>query len=105
MRRHGVPEQHVGLELELGERAVDDRRRRLGRAGAGELPLRREGQTADACAAVASRLADEEVAGIRTPVQIVDETLAPQFGIGVLVERVADPRLGQSLDEVPHWWV
>ena len=32
MRRHDVPEQHVVREPELAEHAVDDRRRRLGRA-------------------------------------------------------------------------
>ena len=39
MRRHDVPEQHVVVEPELGEHAVDDRRRRLGRPAARELAL------------------------------------------------------------------
>lgn len=102
MGRDDIPEQHVGLELELGERPVDDRRGRLGRAGAGELALRREGQTTDARAAVAGCFADEQVARVSSPVQIGVEALAPQLGIGVLVERVADVRRGQSLDEASH---
>ena len=39
--RDEVPEQHVLLEPELAEHAVDDRRRRFGRARAGQLPLAR----------------------------------------------------------------
>jgi hypothetical protein len=40
--RHDIPEQNIVLELELGEHAVDDRRCRLGGAGAGQLTLGRE---------------------------------------------------------------
>ena len=35
--RDRVPEQHLLLEVELGEHALDDRRRRLGRPAPGEL--------------------------------------------------------------------
>src|SRR5262245_51221932 len=41
--RHDVPEEHVLGQVELLEYAVDDRRRRLGRAAPGQLPLRRKG--------------------------------------------------------------
>src|SRR4030095_13175435 len=63
MRRDDVPEQHVLLDVELSEDAMNDRRRRLGGPGAGNLALRREGETADACTAIAGPLADEEIAG------------------------------------------
>jgi hypothetical protein len=58
--RHDVPEQDVCLEIELLERAMDDRRRRLRGSGAGDLALRRERDPADARAAIARGLADEE---------------------------------------------
>jgi hypothetical protein len=58
--RHDVPEQHVLGQVELVEHAVDDRRRRLGRAVPGQLPLGCERNTADARTAVPGCLADEE---------------------------------------------
>ena len=60
VRRDDVPEEDIVLDAELGEDAVDDRRGRLGRAAAGELPLGREGQPGDAGTAVAGSLPDEE---------------------------------------------
>jgi hypothetical protein len=42
VRRHDIPQQHVLLEAELREHAVHDRRGRLGRPGARQLPLGRE---------------------------------------------------------------
>src|SRR5207249_7744080 len=60
MRRDDVPEQDYLLEPELGEHAMDDRRRRLRRPGARELTLRRERQAGDARAAIACSLADED---------------------------------------------
>ena len=59
------------LEPELGQDAVDDRRRRLRGAVAGQLPLGRERQAGDARAAVARCLADEQ-----------DRSLAPAFEVG-----------------------
>jgi hypothetical protein len=100
VRRHDVPEQDVVLELELLERAVDDRRRRFGRPGTGELALGRERQPADARAAVAGRLADEEVARAGVPRQVVLQPLAAELRIGVLVERLADAGSGQLVDEL-----
>jgi hypothetical protein len=60
MRGHDVPEQHVFLDLELGEHAMHDRRGRFGRAGAGELALRGERDSRDAGTAVAGGFADEQ---------------------------------------------
>jgi hypothetical protein len=100
MRRHHVPEQDVGRELELRERAVDDRRRRLGRPRAGELALGREREPADTRAAVAGRLADEQVPGSRPPLQVAPQPLAAGLGVGVLVERRADARPRELVDEL-----
>src|SRR5262245_57980272 len=58
MGRDDVPEQDVVIEPVLGENAVDDRRRRLGRPGSRQLPLGREGESGDTCTAIAGRLAD-----------------------------------------------
>jgi hypothetical protein len=60
MCRNHVPEQHVLLEAELGEHAVDDRRRRLRGPAAGELTLGRERDAADPRSPVAGGLADEQ---------------------------------------------
>ena len=59
MRRHDVPQEHTLLEIELGERAMDDGRRGLGGAGARELALGREGDPRDPRPAVPGSLADE----------------------------------------------
>ena len=76
MCRDDVPEEHVVLDAELGEDAVDDRGRRLGRAGAGEEPLRRERDPRDAGAPVARRLADQEDPRRRARVEIGREPVA-----------------------------
>ena len=70
MGRHDVPEQHLLVELELGEDAVDDRRRRLGRPGAGELTLGGERDAGDSRAAVAGGLADEHERRIALRVEV-----------------------------------
>jgi hypothetical protein len=100
VRRHHVPEQDVGLELELREGTVDDRRRRLGRTDTGELPLGGERQSTDARAAVAGSLADEQVPGIRPSRQIVHQPLAAELRVGVLVERRADAGPRELIDEL-----
>ena len=64
MSRHEVPEQDVLFDSELRERPVDDRRRRLSRTGAGQLPLRGERDPGDAGAAVTGRLGDEQERGV-----------------------------------------
>jgi hypothetical protein len=71
MRRDDVPEQHLLLEPELGQDAVDDRRRCLGGAVSGQLALGRERHAGDAGTAVARRLADEQ-----------DRSLASAFEVG-----------------------
>ncbi len=76
MRRHDVPEQHLVLDAELGEHAVHDRRRRLGRAGTRELALGSERNPADACAAVAGGLADEHDPRARASLEIGAEAIA-----------------------------
>ena len=78
---------------------MDDRRARLGRTGAGELALRRKRQSTDSGAPVARRLADEEISRLGALVDVRREARATALGVGVLVERLADPRLGQRLDE------
>jgi hypothetical protein len=95
MRRDDVPQQHALGELELGEDAVDDGRRRLGGARAGELALGRERDARDTRAAVARGLADEEQRRLPVLGEIGGEALAEQAGaraVGVLVVRPADPR-------------
>ena len=99
MRRHDVPEEDVVLELQVGERLADDRGRRLRRPGAGELALGREGDPADARAAVAGRLADEDEGRVPPALEVVREAATPELGAGVLVEGRADLRAGQAADE------
>src|SRR5581483_8624131 len=97
MCRHDVPEQHVLLDAELREHAVDDRRRRLRRAVAGQLPLGGERDAADARAAVAGRLADEHDGRVTPGAQVRLEPLPAQPRAAVLVEGLADPGPGESV--------
>jgi len=99
MRRHDVPEQQVLLEPEVGEHTVDDRRGRLRGPRSGELPLGREGEAADAGAAIAGRLADEEERGAASALEVGAEPFASERRVGVLVVGGADPRGGELLDE------
>ena len=100
MGRDDVPEQHLALQAELGQDAVDDRRRGLGRAGARELALGREGDAADAGTAVAGGFADEDDLRIPATLEIAAEPVAQQGRRGVLVVRLPDLRVGEPLDEV-----
>ena len=75
VRRHDVPEQHVLLEAELVEHAVDDRRRRLRGPASRQLALGGERDAADPRAAVAGRLSDEQELGFRAPLEVVGEPL------------------------------
>src|SRR5206468_11902891 len=99
MRRNDVPEEHVLVESELLEHAVDDRRRRLGRAAPRQLALRRERNPAHPRAAVAGRLAHEQQLGFRAPLEVVGEPLTQQRGTCVLVERRTDLRCREALDQ------
>src|SRR5215471_4240553 len=100
VRRHDVPEQHLVLDAELGEDAMDDRCGRLGRAGAGQLALGREGDPADPRAAVAGRLADEDDLCAGSCLEVRAETAAEKRRRRVLVVRIADHRGGEPVDEV-----
>jgi len=99
MRRDDIPEQHVLFEPELTEHTVDDRRRRLGRRGAGDLSLGRERQAADPRPAIAGGFADDEITGVLSPLEIGREPLAEELGVGELVERVADSGRCELLDK------
>jgi hypothetical protein len=70
MGRDDVPEQHLAGEAQLGQDAVDDRRRGLGRPPAGELSLRRERDPGHPGAAVAGRLAHEQEWRRRTRLEV-----------------------------------
>src|SRR3954464_4382429 len=100
MRRYDVPKQHVVRDAELREHAMDDRRRRLGGTGAGQLAFGRERNPADPRSAVAGRLPDEDDlrAGARREMGV--ETIAQERRMRVLVVRLADLGFGQSRDEV-----
>jgi hypothetical protein len=96
VRRHDVPEEHGVGEPELGQRAVDDGRRRLGWSRAGQLALGSERDAGDARAAVAGCLADEQQRCFRPGVEVVVEALGEPL-VAVLIERVADARSGEPL--------
>jgi hypothetical protein len=96
VRRHDVPQQHVLVEAELREHAVHDRRGRLGRPSARELPLGRERDARDARAAVAGRLTDDQDRRVGALLEVARETLS-QSVVSVLVERVADSRSGEAV--------
>src|SRR4051794_22942462 len=100
MRRDYVPEEHLVLDAELGEHAVDDRRGRLCGAGARELALGRERDPADARAAIAGGLADEYARRAPTSLEIRTEPVAQVRRSGVLVVRLADPGVGEPFYEV-----
>ena len=102
MRRHDVPEQHVFLESELEQRAVDDRRGRLGRPLARELPLRRERDARHARASVPGRLPHEQDASVGALVEVGGKPFAKKGGarpLRVLVERSPDPRRSEPVHE------
>src|SRR3954447_14595127 len=100
MRRDDVPQEHLVLNPQLGEHAVDDRRRRLRRARARELPLGRERNAAHAGATVAGRLADQDDPGLATSLEIRTEPLAQVRRSAVLVVRLADSGAGETIYEI-----
>jgi hypothetical protein len=102
MGRHDVPEKDVLLEFELTQDAVDDRGRRLGRAGSCQLTLGRERHARDARTAVARRFADEEQRRVRALLEVAGQPPSEEGrarAFRVLVERAADPRGRELLDE------
>jgi hypothetical protein len=103
MRRDDVPAERV--ELELRERALDDRRRRLGRPASGQLALGRERDPGDARAAIAGGLAHEQDACSAVLLEIALEPLPPEirtFAVAVEVERAADARRSEATDELSN---
>src|SRR5205823_11852234 len=89
VRRDDVPEENLVLEVELGEHAVDDRRRRLGRPRPRELPLRGERNPRDTRAAIAGRFADEQDSRACALVEIALEPSAQERrALAVAVEVV-----------------
>jgi hypothetical protein len=101
MRRHDVPAER--LELELGQDGLDDRRRRLRRAAAGQLPLGPERDAGDSRTAEPGRFADEEDAVAAVLVQVARQALAAEgrtLALAVEVVRRADPRSSQALHEL-----
>ena len=99
MRRHDVPEEDGDRQTQLCQNALHDRRRRLRRTRAGELPLRGERDPRDAGAAVARRLADEQELRLAPRLEVGDQPLASQSGFPVLVERASDAGSRELLDE------
>jgi len=98
MRRDDVPAEDV--EVELGKRPPNDRRRRLGGACAGELALGRERDPADPRAPIARRLADEDDLCVAPRSHVRTGPLAEVRGLRVLVVRLTDARGGESRYEV-----
>ncbi len=76
MRRHDVPEDRPLRYPELAERPPDDRRRRLGRPGSGELPLGGERDPGQTGAAVSGRLSDEEDVRLAALLEVGGEACA-----------------------------
>src|SRR6185437_8971688 len=92
-----VPQQHLVLDPELGEDAVDDRRARLGRPLPRELALGGEGEAADTRAAIARSLADQDDGRVAPGLEVGGEPFLAQTRAVVLVERLADPGRGESV--------
>jgi hypothetical protein len=87
-----------GLELELGEHALDDRGTRLGRPAAGELSLGRKRDAGDPGPAVPGGLADEQEARVASVFEVLGQSRATRrrsSAFAVEVEGVPDPRRSQ----------
>src|SRR4051795_6654924 len=91
MRGDDVPAE--GVQIESGERPLDDLRARLGRPLARELPLRGERDAGDSGAAVAGRLADKDQRRARVRFEVLAKAAPAQFRAvtrAVEIERRAD---------------
>ena len=97
MSRDDVPEQDVLLEAELGEHAMDDRRRGFHWPAPRELALGGEGQAGDPGAPIAGGFADEHDRRVSAGVEVRREPLSAQRRIRVLVKGLADLRRGEPL--------
>jgi len=80
MSRHDVPAKHVLLEAKLSQGVADDRRSRFGGAAACQLALGGEREAADARAAVAGSLADEQEPGVFAGDEVAREPTPQQTG-------------------------
>ncbi len=103
MRGDDVPAEDVLLEPELLEGGTDDRRGRLGRAGAGQLPFGCEGDPGDTGAAVAGGLADEQDRRVAPLVQIARQPFTEMRRFGVLVVGPANPSGGEPIYQRSQW--
>jgi CheY-like chemotaxis protein len=99
MGRNDVPEQDDLYESVGGENAVDDRRGRFRRPGAAQLSFRGEGDSGHARPAIPGGFADEQDARFGVGAEVVDQAPPAQRGVGVLVERRADRRARETIDE------
>ncbi len=93
MGRDDVPQQDVFLDAEIAEDAVHDRRRRFGRACAGELALGGERDPRDACTAVPGGLADKEERRVLPLAEVAQKPVATRgraLAVTIKVERCAD---------------
>ena len=98
--RHHVPTQ--GLELELLQDALHNRRRCLGWTGPAELAFGGERNSGDARPAIPGGFADEEQGGASTFLEVLAQTAAAfvgPFAVAVEVERRSDPRRSESRHE------
>jgi hypothetical protein len=99
--RNDVPAERI--ETELSERPPDDRRGRLSRPGARELPLRRERDPGDARAAPTGGLADQEQLSLCVPLEIRAQASSSELGavaLPVEVVRRADARGAEPVDKL-----
>ena len=95
MGRHDVPEQDVLLDPQLGQRAVNDRRRRLRRPAAGEQPLRGERDPRDAGAPVTGGFPDQDDGSAATFFEVGSQPFSPQARTAVLIEGIANRGPGE----------
>jgi len=91
MCRDDVPEQHLVLDPELGQHAVDDRGACLRRAAPGQLALGGEGNPAHARAPIARGFPHEHDRCALARFQVGRQPCSPQARTAVLVERSSDP--------------
>jgi hypothetical protein len=105
VRRDDVPAERLFLETELGDHAPHDRRRRLGRSGAGQLPFRGEGDAGDARSPIAGSFAHQEERSLGSRLEVGPKPLAAGRGTGALpveVEGRPDAGTREPLDELLH---
>jgi hypothetical protein len=88
-----------GVELELGEGALDDRGSRFGRPETGELALRRERDPGDPRPAIAGGLTDEQQRRSASVFEVLGQSCATQRrsrAFAVEVEGLPDTRRSKA---------